>query len=239
MDNKKRFPKIIAHRGLCSQHKENTIPAFKAAIDAKVAMIELDVHETRDGRLIVFHDNALNPNAPTWSTLTYAQIEDMIPQDDRPPLLLDCLKVIGSTPVDIEVKSYVNVANLVKELEVVAPPPDSVISSADFHLLKHFHATGVQFPLLLIVSISRQQTTAQNLRNASLCVSPQLLAKFLDGVAVQHHLAHKVFTKSLQRNGRTVFVWTVDEPTTIEKFISWEVDGIITNYPERMKNLLP
>lgn len=238
MDNIKRFPKIIAHRGLCSRHKENTIPAFKAAIEANVAMIELDVHETRDGRLIVFHDNALTPSSPTWGNLTHAQIQDMTPQDDRPPILLECLNAIGLTPVDIEIKSYLNVANLLKELEAAAPPPGSVISSADFHLLKRLHATGVNLPLLLIVSISMQQTTAQILRNASLCVSPQLLPKFLDGVAVQHHLAHKILIKSLQRNGRTVFVWTVDEPTTIEKFISWEVDGVITNYPERIQNLL-
>ncbi len=238
MDNIKRFPKIIAHRGLCSQHKDNTIPAFKAAIDANVEMIELDVHETRDGQLIVFHDNALNSHSPPWSDLTHAQVLDITPQNDCPPILFDCLKVIGFTPVNIEIKSYVNIANLVKELEASSPPPGSVISSADFHLLKRLHATGAKLPLLLIVSISMRQTMAQNFRNASLCIAPQLLPKFLDGVAVHHHLARKAFVQGIQRNGRTVFVWTVDEQTATEKFISWEVDGIITNYPERIQELL-
>lgn len=238
MDNTKRFPKIIAHRGLCSQHLENTIPAFKAAIDAKVEMIELDVHETRDGQLIVFHDNALNPHTPPWGNLTHAQVQDITSHDDCPPILFDCLKTIGFTPVDIEIKSYVNIANLVKELEASSPPPGSVISSVDLHLLKRLHATGVKLPLLLIVSISMQRTMAQNFRNASFCIAPQLLPKFLDGVAVNHQLAHKPFIKGLQRNGRTVFVWTVDEQTTMEKFISWEVDGIVTNYPERIQDLL-
>ena len=174
-----------------------------------------------------------------FGTHGHAQVQDITPHDDCPPTLLDCLKAIGFTPVDIEIKSYVNISNLVKELEASSPPPGSVISSFDLHLLKRLHATGVKLPLLLIVSLSMRQTMAQNLRNASLCIAPQLLPKFLDGVAVNHHLAHKAFIKGLQRNGGTVFVWTVDEQTTMEKFISWEVDGIVTNYPERIQKLSP
>lgn len=238
MDDRRRFPKIIAHRGLCSQHLENTIPAFKAAVDAKVEMIELDVHETRDGQLIVFHDNALNRHTPSWGNLTHAQVQNITPHGDCPPILSDCLKIMNSTPVDIEIKSYVNIANLAKELEAASPPPGSVISSADLHLLKHLSATGVKLPLLLIVSISMQRTMGQNFRNAFFCIAPRLLPKFLDGVAVNHSLAHRPFIKGMQRNGFTVFVWTVDEHPSMEKFISWEVDGIVTNYPERIQDFL-
>jgi len=74
VDRIDHFPKIISHRGVCRRQIENTIPAFKAAKDAKVDMIEMDVHETGDGRFIVVHDGRLDPDTPPWRNLTYPQV---------------------------------------------------------------------------------------------------------------------------------------------------------------------
>ena len=237
VDQLKHFPKIIAHRGFCAQHIENTIPALKAAVSAKADMVEIDVHETRDGNFIVYHDNSLNHDTPSWGSLTYAQVQNLTDHDDRAPLLSDCLKAIGSTPVNIEIKSYVNTINLVRELKASSLSPGSVISSFDFYLLKRLHTKGVILPLILIVAISKQLTWGKNIRNAYLCLAPQLLPKFLDGLSVHYNLAHKSLIKCLQSKGSTVFVWTVDEFTRMKKFVSLEVDGIITNYPDRLQEL--
>src|SRR5213592_1447324 len=51
---------VIAHRGFSSRYPENTLPAIRAALRLGVAMIEIDVQQTRDGRLIVFHDYRLD-----------------------------------------------------------------------------------------------------------------------------------------------------------------------------------
>ena len=237
VDHLKHFPKIIAHRGFCAQHIENTIPALKAAVSAKAEMIEMDVHETRDGNFIVHHDNSLNHDTPSWGNLTFAQVQNLTDHDDRAPLLSDCLKAIGSTPVNIEIKSYVNTISLVRELNASSLSPGSVISSYDFYLLKRLHAKGVILPLILIVAISKRLTWGKNIRNAYLCLAPQLLPKFLDGLSVHYNLAHKSLIKCLQSKGSTVFVWTVDEFTRMIKFISLGVDGIITNYPDRLQEL--
>ena len=234
----KHFPKIIAHRGFCRQHIENTIPALKAAVAAKAEMIEADVHETYDGYFIVHHDNSINHDTPSWANLTYAQVKNLTARDNRVPLLSDCLKAVGTMPVDLEIKSYVNTANLVRELEALSPTPGSVISSFDFYLLKSLHARGVILPLILIVTISKQQSWVDNIRSASLCLAPQLMPKFLDGVAVHYNLAHKPLISCLQSKGSTVFVWTVDEFARMKKFISWGVDGIITNYPDRLLEVI-
>ncbi len=237
VDHLKHFPKIIAHRGFCAQHIENTIPALKAAVSAKADMIEIDVHETRDGNFIVYHDNSLNHDTPSWGSLTYAQVRNLTDHDDRAPLLSDCLKAIGSTPVNIEIKSYVNTINLVRELKASSISPGCVISSFDFYLLKRLHAKGVILPLILIVAISKRLTWWKNIRNAYLCLAPQLLPKFLDGLSVHYNLAHKSLIKCLQSKGSTVFVWTVDEFTRMKKYISLGVDGIITNHPDRLQEL--
>jgi glycerophosphoryl diester phosphodiesterase len=234
----KHFPKIIAHRGFCRQHIEDTIPALKAAVAAKAEMIEADVHETRDGYFIVHHDNSLNHDTPSWADLTYTQVRNLTARNGQAPRLSDCLRAIGSMPVDLEIKSYVNVSNLVRELEASPPSQGSVVSSFDYYLLKRLHARGVSLPLILIVAISSRRSLEQNIRNAYLCLAPQLTPKFLDGVAVHYNLAYKHLIKCLQSKGSTVFVWTVDEFARMKKFISWGVDGIITNYPDRLLEVI-
>jgi glycerophosphoryl diester phosphodiesterase len=112
-----------------------------------------------------------------------------------------------------------------------------VVSSFNYVLLKQLHAGGIQLPLLLLVSLDRRQPLSQNLRNASICIAPYFLPKFLDGLAVHYMLARKTMIKILQPKGATVFVWTVDDPNQMRKFISWDVDGIITNDPQQLQAL--
>ena len=237
MNYRTSFPKIIAHQGLCVNGNKNTIPAFKAAKDAEIEMIEMDVHETRDGHFMVFHDDALHPGLPSWNQLTYAQVQALTAGDDRAPKLEDCLNAIGSLAVNIEIKHCRSVTSLVRTLSASKPPPGSVVSSFNYALLKQMHAAGVQLPLLLLVSLDRRQTLTQNLRNASICIAPYFLPKFLDGLAVHYMLAHKTMIKILQPKGVTVFVWTVDDPNQMRKFISLDVDGIVTNDPQQLQAL--
>jgi glycerophosphoryl diester phosphodiesterase len=113
----------------------------------------------------------------------------------------------------------------------------SVVSSREYNLLKKLHLRSVQTPLFLIVSISHRLSLRQNIRNISLCIAPQLLPQFLTGIAGYHHLVRQRIVNGLQRNGKSVFVWTVDDHRKMEKFISWGVEGIITNYPGRLQKL--
>ena len=237
MSRIKHFPKIISHRGYGVHNTQNMIQALKAAVAAEVEMIELDVHETHDGHLIVYHDNSLNADTPSWTNLTYAQIQDLAVRKGHIPLLSECLQVIDSIPVDIDIKSYVNLANLVRKLNSASLQQGSVVSSRDCNLLKQLHIRKVQSPLILIIAILHRLSLRQNIRNTSLCIAPQLLPQFLKGIAVYHHLVRKKFVNCIQRKGKRVFVWTVDDRREMEKFISWEVEGIITNYPKRLQKL--
>ena len=238
MERQKYFPKIIAHQGYGSQHSKNMPLALRTAAAAQVEMIEIDVHETRDGRFIVHHDDSIHRDSAPWRYLTYAQVQQFTNHDKRAPLLSDCLKAVGSTPVDIEIKSYVNTSRLVRELRTSSLSPGSIISSGDFHVLRQLHISGIEIPLILILAISNRRSIRQNVMNAMLCIAPQRLPAFLKGVSAYHYLAHKRFIYNLQRNGKKVFVWTVDEKKEMKKFISLGVNGIITNYPDRLYKLL-
>ena len=231
------FPKIISHRGFSDRHIENTIPALKAAMDADVEMIEMDVHETWDGRFIVYHDDRLNLNTPPWNRLTYSQVRSLTSNDNRAPLLTDCLEATRSIPVDIELKRCTSIDNLMETLKLSSLLEGSLISSSNYDLLLQLHKRDIQLPLILIVSISKRRTVKQNLQNAMLCILPGLLPGFLDGVAVHYPIARKTFIQSMQQGGSKVFVWTVDDREKMEKYVSWRVDGIISNYPHRLQEI--
>ena len=231
------FPKIISHRGFSNRHTENTIPALKAAVDAEVEMIEIDVHETRDGRFIVYHDDRLDQNTPPWNRLTYSQVQSLTSHDDRAPLLSDCIEATRSIPVDIELKRCINTINFLDTLKALSLLEGSLISSSNFDLLLQLHKSGTQLPLLLIVSISKRHTIKQNYQNVMLCVFPGLLPVFLDGVAVHYPIARKTLIQRMQKGGSRVFVWTVDDRKNMEKYVAWRVDGIITNYPHRLQDI--
>ena len=238
MERPKHHPIIIAHQGYGSQHSNRMLQALSAATAAQVEMIEIDVHETRDGRFIVHHDDAIQCGSPEWRHMTYSQLQQFENHHERAPLLSDCLKVIGSTPVDIEIKSYIDANRFVRELRKLFPSPGSVISSADYHVLRHLHIRGIEMPLVLILAISHRRSIRQNAMNALLCLAPRRLPQFLEGAAIHHCLAHKRLIYNLQRKGKKVFVWTVDKKEEMKKFISLGVDGIITNYPDKLYELL-
>jgi glycerophosphoryl diester phosphodiesterase len=231
------FPKIISHRGFSDRYIENTIPAFKAAMDARIEMIEIDIHETRDGHFIVYHDDRLNQNSPPWDRLIYSQVQSLTSNDDRAPLLSNCLEAIRSIPMDIEIKGCASVDNLLETLNGSSFMEGSFISSSNYDILLQLHKRGVHLPLILIVSISRQQTIKQNLQNAILCILPSFLPRFLHGVAVHYPIARKTFIQRLQQGGLKVFVWTVDDSENMKKYVSWRVDGIISNYPHRLQDI--
>jgi len=207
-------------------------------VAVKVEMIEMDVHETRDGHFIVHHDNALNHETPPFRNLTYGQIQRLTGNDGRAPMLSDCLEAVGPMPADLEIKSCINVANLARELGKSSPSPGSFVSSFDFSLLKQLNAQKIKQPLLLLITLSTRQTLVRNMRSIAICIAPRLLPDFLEGVAVNYRLAHKRFIRNVQRNNSKVLIWTVNNRKQMEKFISRGVDGIITDCPDLLLKLL-
>lgn len=238
MERPKHSPKIIAHRGYGSQHSKHILSAIRTATAARVEMIEIDVHETRDGHFIVHHDDAIQRDSPVWRQMTYSQLQQFKNHHEQAPLLSECLQAIGSTPVDIEIKSYVDANRLARKLSTSVLAPGSMVSSADYQVLEQLHIRGIEVPLVLILAISHRRSIRQNLKNTLLCLAPRRLPPFLGGVAIHYHLARKRLVYKLQRKGIKVLVWTVDERKAMKKFISLGVDGIITNYPDRLYKIL-
>ncbi len=110
-------PMVVAHRGLSGKAPENTIAAFARALDAGVSMIEFDVQITRDGRIVVIHDNTVNRTTDGTGNVSDYTLGELKKLDagawfdkkftgERIPTLEEALELISPKAwINIEIKS--------------------------------------------------------------------------------------------------------------------------------------
>jgi len=94
----------IAHRGARREFPENTLSSFRRAFEVGADAVELDVHATRDGVVVVHHDPTVGPDGPAIADLTWAELQDRF--DSRIPALRDALEAIpASATAYVEIKA--------------------------------------------------------------------------------------------------------------------------------------
>jgi len=249
-------PRVIAHRGASGTFPENTLASFKAARDIGAPYIELDVHMTRDGRVVVSHDPDLTRMSGLDSlitTLTYDQLRQAdagynFAEADgsyafrgrglKIPMLSEVLAAVPELRVVIEIKQLG--PSLVKPLlEVVdqagmrrrvliasefKPPLDEARALAP-DIPTNFSSPEVgDFFRAMVSKMAEYKPPAPALEvppeyEGFVLVTPESIAA-----------AHQV--------GVEVHVWTVDEESEMRRLLALGVDGIITNFPERMLKLI-
>ncbi len=231
----------LAHRGIHSQAPENTLPAFREAVEAGVDGIELDVQETADGVVIVRHDFDLERTTDgagyvwehTWDEISRLNAAHRRPEGYPPtavPRLDEVLALIpGDMLINIEIKSRhwrptgieTKVVELVREHNLVER---AMISSFNPLVLLKVRRLEPQLALGLnwwdvdVPWLLRKPRLLSLVRPD--CLHPSLAVVTPQVVARAH------------RRGVRVNVWTVNNRPMIEYLRSIGVDGIITDFPE-------
>jgi len=243
---------IIAHRGFSGKYPENTLLAIRKAIELGVDGVEIDTWVSLDNHAIVIHDPRLNKTTNgtgkvLWKTL--AEIKKYRTENGRQevPVLEEVFPLIKKgVLLNIEVKNM-RAARPVAELIKQYNMHDHVLISSGsicalrtmHHELPHVKIAYLFFTHydpkigLLVTALAKaffRITQALIIRNAKL-----VKAQF---VHLSYPFATKNFIKRLHKKGFKVNVWTVNTPALMEKFIKNNVDGIMTNHPDKLKRLL-
>lgn len=191
--------KIIGHRGAPALALENTLASFKKAIDAGVDAIELDVHATKDGQLVVVHDPTLariSDSGKRIDELTYSELRRIKLRDgSHVPLLRDVLKSTGDTEVLVEIKEH----NLEKEIVKVLdefPHQRFYIGSFKRDVVASLHQLRPGIP----VAIATNTKPLRTIRSAK--------REGYNGV-VMHHIYLPIAYDMARRAGLDVFVFPV------------------------------
>lgn len=224
----KKQPLIIAHRGFSGRYPENTRTAIRAALAVGVDFVEIDVHETRDGELIVFHDYRLNRMCGVHGRVrdkTLAAIKQLHP---RAPTLAEVLRVCrGRARVLVEIKRADprKVAALITKLRMER---EVIVFSLSVPRMKAFADAAPR--------IVRFGLIARHLRPSLHAFRSTL---HVNGLGLSRRLVTSPrIVWDIHRRGWKLFVWTVNRKSEMEKFARWGVDGLITNRPDRTKSCL-
>jgi glycerophosphoryl diester phosphodiesterase len=224
----KKQPLIIAHRGYSGRYPENTLAAIRAALDLGVDFVEIDVQETCDGELIVFHDYRLRRICRVRGKVrdkTLAEIKRLNPQV---PTLAEGLQTCrGKARVLIEIKRADprKVAAIVEKLGM---DREVIVFSLSIPRLKVFAEAAPHITCFGLV--------ARNLRSRIAHLNATVT---IQGLGLSRRLVRSArVVEDIHRRGWIVYVWTVNREVEMQKLASWGVDGLITNYPDRAKSCL-
>ena len=233
------FMKVIAHRGWSGKYPENTMLAFRSAVDAGCDGIELDVHLSRDGEVMIIHDEKLLRTtglSGLVSDFTRAELERMNAgktKDDK----------FGYTPIPSleEYLDYVSGYPVFTNIELkTAPTYYPSIEEKTLKLVESFNCQGkVFFSSFNWLSLMKIKMLEPSYRCGTLIETPRInnIGYQLGDIGFEcYHPKFNLIDQSAvdecHRHGVEVNVWTVNEESDMLKCKSWGVDGLITNNPD-------
>jgi glycerophosphoryl diester phosphodiesterase len=232
---------VIAHRGASAHAPENTLRAFALAHEQGADMIELDVHASADGALVVFHDDTTerwDGRARAVADCTLAELQALDIGGERVPTLEETCAFARDAGIalNVELKQPDIVPGAVALLRRYGIARTTVISSFYPQALEALqrHAPDISAGFLMEADAYRP---ASGLRE--LWPLPHLRAV---GARAWHPpfkmpLLARVLP-AVRRAGYAVNVWTVDDPTVARQLAALGASGIITNAPDAIRDAL-
>lgn len=225
---------VWGHRGASAHAPENTLDAFAAAIAVGVSGIELDVHLSADGQVVVIHDEALDRTCGVPGTVASLRGADLVATrasngmtgfpDARIPLLDEVFDLVAGTSVlvNVELKGQQpELPDAVHRIVRDRGASDRVVySSFNHYHLRALQDLGAASPIGVLIDqpLFEPWEYVATLRAQALHPPYPLLA--LPGLVTQCH-----------RRGIAVNVWTPDTPMEWERSRALGVDAVITNHP--------
>jgi glycerophosphoryl diester phosphodiesterase len=248
--------RLYAHRGASAEQPENTIPAFERAVEVGVDALEMDVHLTRDGHLIVSHDSDGKRMAATplrWADVDLADAQRLdvgwgfIAEDGtRPfagkgltvPKFGDVLDAFPHVRINVDIKDDPRAVPAMLALVAEKQAADRV--------------TIASFQTGIAIAVRRGhyagETALAQLEVASLFTLPAVLWRSLPytGSAAQVPVAQgplrfdrPAFLAKCHAVGLRVDYWVVDDAAEAKRLLELGADGIMTNDPAALKPLFP
>ena len=233
---KKRRPLIIGHRGAKGHVAENTIPSVKHAIDLGANGVEIDVFRCKSGEIVVFHDDNLNKIFDVnlcIEDLDLITIKSFrIQKKYFIPTLEEILSLqLGDLLLNIELKGK---GTAIPTIEILKR-----YFKKDLLNEKNILVSSFDWDELLILRSKSQKIPVGVLIDGN----PLLATKFAGKVnALSINSNYKFLNKKnadlIKSMGYKLYPYTVNDEYEMKKLISIGVDGIITDYPDKLINIL-
>lgn len=232
------IPSITAHRGASINDPENTMPAFTEAINESTDWIELDVHETKDGVLVISHDanlKRITGKKEYVYNLNFSDLEKLNVksnnsnyQNVKIPTLEEVFKECkGKVKINIELKptgheiNYVNkVIDLINQYDIKG---DIEIASMNENALKE---------------VKKKDSSIKIIYNMMVANGDISKLDYIDIYSVEQSYITSDLIETVHKANKKIYAWTVNDPDTIRKLADMGVDNIITDDPALARKIL-
>lgn len=227
----------FAHRGGASDNPENTLPAFRHAVELGYTYLETDVHATADGVLLAFHDADLTRtcgrpgriDALPWAEVATARVEGREPI----PRFADLLDEFPDARFNVDCKDESGVGPLIELLRARPGLLDRVlVSSFDDRRVQRIRAAVGEG---LATGYGTRGVAAFKLTGRLRWPGHALQVPFRAG---RVRVVTPGFVRRAHRLGVQVHVWTIDDEPTMHHLLDLGVDGIMTDRPAVLKEVL-
>lgn len=226
-----KTPLVIAHRGDSSNALENSLESIRRALSHPVDMIELDIRKSRDNILYIMHDKLTGRTAEKNIDIEHAASEAInqlrLKNGEPVPTLTDVLKTVaGSSGLNLELKSDGAGVLTARHLALSGYTGSVLLSS--------FKEDEVRAARRILPSVQTSVIfdvfTARNV--------PKYKARGYSIISLRYKTVSEALLSACHEQGIQVYVWTVDDEDEMRKYIEWGVDGIYSNKPGVLKELL-
>ena len=231
-------PLVIAHRGASGQLAENTLPAYELAIEQRADMIEIDLHRTRDGATVIAHDEELSGlgGKGEIAAATLAEVRALdAGGGERVPTLDEVLDRFGERiPFNLELKrgssaSYEGLERAALDAVRKRGLLEQTLFSSFFDpVLERLRALAPEARLARLFSPRDPERPLERAR-----------AVGAEAINPWRGLLQPELIEAAHAEGLAVYVFTVDEEQEMRSLLDLGVDGIFTNFPDRLRALLP
>lgn len=229
---------VFAHRGASNDYPENTILAFEKAIEMGATGLELDVHKSKDNKVVVIHDEDIQRTFIGKDQVSDFTLEELKRFKNRKAMFRDNDKCV--IPTLEEVMDLIKDSKIILNIELKT----DVISYKDIEVdvIKLIEEYKMESRIILSSfnheSIKKCKIINNNIKTGMLyhykMAHPITMAKKIKADAIHPNveLVTRELIKDCHKNNIKVNSYTVNSPIVMRKFKEWCIDGMFTDYPE-------
>ncbi len=221
-------PRVLAHRGASGHAHENSLAAFRKAVELGADGVELDIHATIDGALLVHHDVEV-PGVGRIPDLPAAAFSHhRLPNKEPIPTLAQVLEVLGDIEVWVEVKTLPEESDdaFLATLAAGPAPRNYAVHGFDHRIVARLGERRPELPRGVLLASYLVNTL------------PALHAAGADTLWMETHLIDGPLVAMIHDDGARVTAWTANDEAEIRRLAELGVDSICGNYPDRIQAVL-
>jgi glycerophosphoryl diester phosphodiesterase len=233
----------VAHRGASAQYPENTLLAFRRAIEQGVDALEVDVHLTDDDEPVVIHDPTLERTTNGHGNVHEHNLQDIrglnAGQGEKIPLLTEVIQLAREAQIRLcaEIKGATETQELaitegvIRTLEATEFLSQTIVTSFSSKALLRAKAFNSEVSTMLDPSPQDGSLTPRQ-------ICAQVLAAGANCLSYDFRFLTQEIVRECQLTGLALWPWDPDEPEDIQQVLSLGVHGIMTNRPDMLNKVL-